>query len=287
MGHPLTAVAASCARRPDAIKGRPPRETGFSRERRVAASPVRECMEIPSRHIPVPGSDESARIPWTWAPFACLPRLLSAESLSAFWPLERREAPAEATVAVRGRVEIRWLRAGCVARTCVKGGQAAAFGTALARLRRYAHGDNHHGLHLVTARSALQWQVAPGRWLVGVRLNDIEAADTAPVARTPKIALIWTEPEFLAVVRVHGRPTSDRIERGDTIVLNALADSEWLVSGVPMIRLHKCGLVRWLTRGFEVVVPVAERRSDSVMRNTRLPGRPDPAVTPGSGRATR
>lgn len=208
-------------------------------------------------------------------------------SLSAFWPLERREAPAEATVAVRGRVEIRWLRAGCVARTCVKGGQAAAFGTALARLRRYAHGDNHHGLHLVTARSALQWQVAPGRWLVGVRLNDIEAAHTAPVARTPKIALIWTEPEFLAVVRVHGRPTSDRIERGDTIVLNALANSEWLVSGVPMIRLHKCGLVRWLTRGFEVVVPVAERRSNSVMRNTRLPGRPDPAVTPGSGRATR
>jgi hypothetical protein len=64
-----------------------------------------------------------------------------------------------------------------------------------------------------------------------------------------------------------GRPAHSAVTGGDAMVLNAIADTEWVATGSPMIRLRGSGLVQWFIGGFEVAVPVAPRCHDDPRYN--------------------
>jgi len=81
----------------------------------------------------------------------------------------------------------------------------------------------------------------------------------APPPRAPKVKLWSVQSGWLAVLRMSGRPAYGAVAGGDAMVLNAIADTEWVATGAPMIRLHKSGPAQWFIGGFEVAVPVAPR----------------------------
>jgi hypothetical protein len=108
----------------------------------------------------------------------------------------------ETIVASHGRMEIRLLPAGFVARTCVKGEVGQARETGLRRLAKYTRGDNLDGARLHAARLVVQQQVAPGRWLISVPLQTVGDDATAPCPRDTKIKLVLLDTEMFAVVGV-------------------------------------------------------------------------------------
>ena len=182
-------------------------------------------------------------------------RLIPVSWLTPRW----RKAPIATIVASYGSVEIHQLPAGCVAQTCVKGGQAQALETGMRRLIRYTNGDNLGAGVLDAVRPVAQRQLSPGRWLVSIRLASADAALTAPTPRSPKVKVMSTESELLAVVRMTGPPSHASVAGGDMIVLTAISGTEWVATGAPIIRVHRRGPVRWFALGFEVAVPVSAR----------------------------
>jgi hypothetical protein len=193
----------------------------------------------------------SRLLPWNWS----FPR--------------RRMTVDEAIVSVHGSVEIHLLPAVCVARTCVKGEMDQARTTGLRRLAKYAHGDNLNGIKLNSARRILQQQQASRRWLISVPVATVDGSVTAPCPREAKVKVVPLEAELLAVVRVPGRPTRDSISRGDAIILTGLADTQWITTGAPAIRVDAFGPLAWFRRGFDVVVPVSPR---TISGQCPLPG---------------
>jgi hypothetical protein len=182
-------------------------------------------------------------------------RLIPAEWRALRW----REATGETLVASYGTVEIRRTPGGCVARTCVKGDLAQARETALRRILKYMNGENRSAIALAGNRPVMQQQLEPRRWLISVRLTEIQTVGAAPTPLGPKVKVVELEPEMLAVVRVAGRPGRGSVSSGDAIILAAIANTKWVATGPATIRSRRPGSICWLTGGFEVAVPVVSR----------------------------
>ena len=131
------------------------------------------------------------------------------------------------------------------------------------RLIRYTNGDHPGGGKLDAVRPVMQHALKPGRWLIGIRLTPDDAG-TAPTPHSPKVKLVSTESEFVAVVRMLGPPSSAAVARGDIIALTAISGTEWIATGVSIIRVHRQSPVRWFATGFEVAVPVRSRLAANV-----------------------
>ncbi len=187
-------------------------------------------------------------------------RLLPVAWRVRLWP----ETSDEAIVTTFGPVEIRRVPACQMARTCVKGDAAPALETASRRLLKYLDGDNQSMARPRAMRPIEQQQIAPGRWLIGVRLTadggppglSAPRASKVSAPRASKVKVTPREAGMLAVIRFSGRPAHDAITRADAILLNTMSGTDWVVAGAPLLRL---GTGRWYRRGFEVAVPVIGR----------------------------
>lgn len=171
-----------------------------------------------------------------------------------FWS---SEAPNESIVARYGAVEIRHVPTGFAAETCVKGNPDSTRGTALRRLANYIGGANRAGRRLRSHRPVSQRQEAPGRWRARIALPDVTNELAAVVARNGKIRVRAVAPETLAVVRLPGKPSSESMARGETVIRAAIGDTLWLPIGSAMIRLHTTPRSRALGGWFEVALPVS------------------------------
>ncbi len=179
----------------------------------------------------------------------------------------RREVSDERVIASFGSVTIRRMPAALFVGTCVHGEPAQARDKALQRLTDYLNGDNHLGVVPQAELPVIQQQLGPQLWRFSVRLQLRPADAIAPPPRAPKVKLWSTQPECMAVVRMHGRPAYGAVSSGDAMVLNAIASTDWTATGAAMTRLYAAGPVRWFRAGFEVVVPVVSRCRNDVQYN--------------------
>jgi hypothetical protein len=202
------------------------------------------------------------RMFWSELVMAALPQRW-LRVLRVGWRIPRRRgASAETVVASLGLVAIRDMPACCFVGTCVSGEPTRARETALRLLTDYLNGDNRGTVVLQAERPVIQQQIGPHRWRISVRLPTVADALIAPAPRAPKVKLWSAPPGWLAVVRISGRPVYHAMAGGDAMVLDAIAGTEWVATGGPMIRLHQSGPLQWFADGFEVVVPVAPRCRD-------------------------
>lgn len=104
----------------------------------------------------------------------------------------------ETVLATHGPVALRRIPAGSWVQTCVKGEMATARQTALRRLIGYLRGDNLAGAALGTVGPVMQQSLAPGRWLVRLRLVPTDRTAPAPAPRMAKVKLVWREAETMA-----------------------------------------------------------------------------------------
>ena len=162
------------------------------------------------------------------------------------------------------------MPAGCFIGTCVNGEPAQALETALKRLTSYLNGDNRGAVVLQAERPVILQQVGPLRWRISVRLPMVPDTLIAPAPRAPKVKLWSVPPGCLAVVPISGRAGHSAVAGGDAMVLDAIANTEWVPTGAPMIRLHRSGPMQWFTGGFEVVVQVAPRCHDEEQSNAAI-----------------
>jgi hypothetical protein len=80
---------------------------------------------------------------------------------------------------------------------------------------------------------------------------------SAPVPRSHKVRILAQPTETLAILRLSGPVQRRALARGEAAILAAIADSGWIASGMPVLRLYvPPGLVAWSGR-FELAVPVA------------------------------
>ena len=69
--------------------------------------------------------------------------------------------------------------------------------------------------------------------------------------------LLAQPPETLAIMRLSGPAQRSELARGEGVILAAIADSLWIASGTPVLRLCALpGLLPW-SDTFELAVPVA------------------------------
>ncbi len=162
------------------------------------------------------------------------------------------------------------MPAACFVGTCVHGEPTAARDTALRRLINYLNGDNRGGVVLQAVRPVIQQPLGPLRWRISVRLPMVPDDGVPPAPRAPKVKLWSTQPGWLAIVRMSGRPAYGTVASGDAMMLDAIANTEWVATGAPMIRLHASGPLQWGTGSFEVAVPVAPRCHDVARYNADL-----------------
>jgi hypothetical protein len=187
--------------------------------------------------------------------------------LPVVWRLPRRRvASDEAAIASLGSVEIRRMPAAWFVGTCVHGEPAQAHDTGLQRLIGYLNGENHGSAVLQAERPVIQQQLGPQLWRISVRLVGDDAI--APAPHAPKVKLWSVPPGWLAVLRMAGSAVHGAVASGDARVLDAIANTDWVATGTPMIRLHASGPVQWVRGGFEVAVPVAPRGHDDLRCNT-------------------
>jgi SOUL heme-binding protein len=174
--------------------------------------------------------------------------------------LQLDEATPETVVSYHGAVEIRQIHTGFSVQTCVKGEPDRARATALQRLAQYLTRYNRSGTRLRAAGPIMQREEAPGRWLVSVDLPGVEDALVAAVSRNGKVRIRPAQTEFLAVLRMSGRPTPEAIAGGGASISAALAGTMWLPAGGPMIRLHRPPAILPFASSFEVALPIARVR---------------------------
>jgi hypothetical protein len=185
-----------------------------------------------------------------------LPRLLLPHRR---W-LQLDEARPEAVVSYHGAVEIRQIHPGFSVQTCVKGEPDRARATALQRLDKYLAGYNRSGARLRAVGPIVQREEAPGRWLVSVDLPGVEDAFVAAVSRNGKVRIRPAQTEFLAVLRMSGRPAPEAIAGGVAAISAALAGTMWLPAGGPMVRLHRPPAILPFANRFEVALPITRLR---------------------------
>jgi hypothetical protein len=242
-----------------------------SRETWFGHAPGGADRQAEPRHPPLErarsAANGAARMSWFDAMTAALWRRC-LRLLPIGWRIpRRRETSDESAIAYLGPVEIRRMPAGRFVGTCVNGEPAQARETALRRLTSYLNGDNRGGAILRAERPLIQQQLGPRLWRISVRLPMVADDRIAPPPRAPKVKLWVVQPGWLAVLRMSGRPAHSAVTGGDAMVLNAIADTEWVATGSPMIRLRGSGLVQWFIGGFEVAVPVAPRCHDDPRYN--------------------
>jgi hypothetical protein len=195
-------------------------------------------------------------------------RQLGLRLLPIAWRIPRqREDAAEPALESLGAVQIRRAPAACFVGTCVQGELPQARDTALRRLTNYLNGENCSGAVLQGVRPVIQQQIGPLLWRISLQLPGTSDDMVPPSPRAPKVNLWSTQPAWLAVVRMSGRPVYSAVAGGDAMVLNALATTDWVATGAPMLLLHAAGPLRWFSRRFEVAVPVAPRRRDEAPYN--------------------
>jgi hypothetical protein len=158
----------------------------------------------------------------------------------------------------------------CFVGTCVLGEPSQARETAMRRLTNYLNGENGGGVVLQAERPVIQQQVGPRLWRISVRLSIVPDDLVALTPRAPKVQLWSVQPGWLAVVRMSERPAITAVAKGDAMVLDAIANTDWVATGSPMIRLHLPAPMRWLRRGFEVGVPVVPCRHDDMQSGADL-----------------
>jgi len=257
---------ATRASPPAVARNHASRETWFG----LVPDSVRRKTELrhaPARHV-ANVTNVIARLCWFDIVIAALrQRWLRLQPVA--WRIRRRrEATDETAIATLGSVEIRRMPPACFAGTCVQGEPAQARETALRRLTNYLNGDNRSSAILRAERPVIQQQLGPRLWRFSVRLSMIPDDLVAPAPRAPKVKLWSMDPGWIAVVRISGRPNYGAVTNGDAMVLDAIANTEWVATRAPMIRLDASGSVRWFTGGFEVVVPVTPRCCDDAQHNT-------------------
>jgi hypothetical protein len=231
------------------------RATWFGHVAETTRRPT-ELRRRTANHVP--------RLSWFDTVIAAL-RQQCLRRLPVAWRIPRpREVFDETVFETFGAVEIRRMPAACYVRTCVHGEPSPARDTALRRLTNYLNGDNRGGAILHAVRPVIQQQLGPHRWQVSVRLPQVSDSVVLPAPRAPKVKLWSAQPGWFAFVRMSGRPAHTAVSGGDAIVLNAIANSDWVATGAPMIRLQVSGPLQWFTSGFEVAVPVAPRFLDDV-----------------------
>jgi hypothetical protein len=205
----------------------------------------------------------ASRSAWLGAAIQAVVKKYDSRLIPASRRIRRPREPSDEVILARiGAVEIRQMPSACVAWTCVNGEPAQARETALKRLVDYLDRNNLDFVRMHAERPIIQQQLGPRRWRIGVRLSTFQAAAEAPTPRAPKVKVQTVEPEFLAVVRVTGRWGYHKVSSADTIVLDAITNSEWLATGAPVIRLHGSGPLGALIGGFEVAVPVVPRHRE-------------------------
>ena len=233
--------------------------------------PVDAACQTELRHAPIRRvgntTNDVARTSWFGVVIAAL-RQRGLRLLPVAWRIPRQRAPSdEAAVASVGSVEIRRMPAACFVGTCVHGEPAQARHTGLQRLTRYLNGENRGSVLLRAERPVIQQQLGPRLWRISVRLPMVGDI-MAPTPRAPKVTLWSVPPGWLAVVRMSGRGAHSAVASCDARVLDAIANTDWVATGTPMIRLHASGPVQWITGGFEVAVPVAPRCHGDVRSDT-------------------
>jgi hypothetical protein len=157
-------------------------------------------------------------------------------------------------------VEIRQIPPGFSVQTCVKGEPDRARATALQRLDKYLAGYNRSGARLRAVGPIVQREEAPGRWLVSVDLPGVEDAFVAAVSRNGKVRIRPAQTEFLAVLRMSGRPAPEATAGGVAAISAALAGTMWLPAGGPMVRLHRPPAILPFANHFEVALPITRLR---------------------------
>jgi hypothetical protein len=179
------------------------------------------------------------------------------------WQMLRwRDTPNEMIVATHGRVEIRRVQACRVVQTCVEGDAAQARDIGLRRLVSYLNGENRDAIVLAGCRPIIQQQIAAHRWLISVRLPPAANDRPAPLPLAREVELLPVECETIAVVRMSGLPTFDRVAGGDMIVLDTIGNSNWIATGAARVQFRGPAALLRITGGFEVAVPVVERTCD-------------------------
>jgi SOUL heme-binding protein len=135
--------------------------------------------------------------------------------------------------------------------------------TALQRLDKYLAGHNRSGARLRAVGPIVQREEAPGRWLVSVDLPGVEEAFMAAVSGNGRVRIRPVQIEFLAVLRMSGRPAPEAIAGGGAAISAALAGTMWLPAGGPMARLHRPPTILPFANRFEVALPIARVRYDA------------------------
>jgi hypothetical protein len=181
----------------------------------------------------------------------------AARRLPGKWRLLRQAVTIDGRVlATLGPVQVRRMRACIIARTFVRGERLAALQIALGRLADYVGGDNREGRPLQAAKPVVQRLDSPGKWLVQISLRSEYTQFSPPVPRNHKVRILAQPIETLAIIRLRGNPRWPALAGGQAAILAAIADSGWIASGTPLLRLHtQPGLLPW-SGGFELAVPV-------------------------------
>lgn len=91
----------------------------------------------------------------------------------------------------------------------------------------------------------------------------VEDAFVATVSRNGRVRIRPAQTEFLAVLRMSGRPTPRAIAGGGAAISTALAGTMWLPAGGPLIRLHRPPAILPFTNRFEVALPITRLRYDA------------------------
>jgi SOUL heme-binding protein len=236
------------------------------RQARFGHVPEDEGRQTGSRHAQPGPLDGAAnclvRMAWSAIVIAAL-RKRCISLLPVAWRIPRwHEAHGEPVVDSLGPVEIGHVPAAGFVGTCVHGEPANARHTGLQRLTGYLNGDNSGGAVLRAEGPVIQQQLGPQLWLISVRLPMVRDDAIAPAPRAPKVKLWPEQPGWLAVVRMSGRPAHDAVAAGDAMVLDAIANTDWVATGAPMVRLRASRSVQWFASSFEVAVPVVPRCHD-------------------------
>jgi hypothetical protein len=192
-------------------------------------------------------------------------RLLPRDWRVLQWSMETDEVVVESL----GAVEIRRVPSGCIAQTSVEGDMDTARGIALVRLGQYLSGDNRDGVSLDAERPVVQQRIAPGEWLVSVRLSAIQHTAAAPTPRGSSISIVPQDAATLAVVKVDGGPCEQAIARAAAAVGAAIEHTRWIASGAAMVRIHAPGSLLPFADSCELAIPVVEHVCGAVLPTAR------------------
>ena len=202
--------------------------------------------------------DFAAKPPWSTervAPFLAHWGSLCPDSLLIL----RLSGVAGETLLDRcGSVEIRQTEPGLSAQTRVKGARDQALATALQRFRKFMCRNDRSGVELRLLRPLVVTEEVPERWLVRMGLRG-RSGIMSPASRGGRVRVIPVPAEAVAVLRLSGPAKTNTIERGAETILQSLANTKWVASGGPVVRLQTPpSALPFLTR-FEVAVPVTPK----------------------------